>query len=356
MARAFRLWLEPDPDPVPGHLAARAARLTADPGRFDARAPWAQPEVDPEWPLGAPWGLLLAFLNLERRVPPYDWPRQSLIERLAPDWEDWKRFQRETGAPYLLAEDQGHPLLWFPATDGEMWGFLFNFGLRGGGGWYWWVPGTQRVVKDPNTGATMLIMGETHPEVPDGKTLRDLLAEAPAAGLFDVAATQFLTVQEALDGELQHHVADERNRCRFFVYPATVPAHGLTSDGTYGLQTLDAQREAIASVAWSCLSRQPALWDPVRSADWRSEIGGHANPEPDDAETEKNLAARAPADRYRRMGTRTFWGPTQQGFAYDGDPLAPFLERLTPEPRVVPTTGCVPFLWSRQPCLILGVA
>ena len=58
-----------EPDPATRQPAARAARLTADPGRFAPRVPWAQSEADPEWPLGAPWTLLLAFLNLERRVP-----------------------------------------------------------------------------------------------------------------------------------------------------------------------------------------------------------------------------------------------------------------------------------------------
>lgn len=335
MARGFRVWMEPDP--TTGHPAARAARLTADPDRFDPRVPWTQAEGDTEWPLGAPWALLLAFLNLERRVPPYDWPKHQHVSGWAADWEDWKGFQRATGAPYLLAEDQGHPLLWFPATNGEMWGFLFNFGLQSGQ-WHWWVPGTQRVVRDPATGSTLVILGETHPEGPDGKTIRELLAAAPD-GRFEVDSTQFLTLPEAVDGELRRHPADERNRCRFRVYPAAAHVHALSEPPEYGLQTLEAQREALALITWTCLSPHPALWDEMACCDWRGELGGHANPEPEDAATERRLVALPPAERFARLPTRGFWGATQQGFAFEGNPLGPLLERLTPAPRLAPTTA-----------------
>lgn len=336
MARAFRLWVEQDP--VTGQAGARARRVHAVPGRGIPAKPWAETDTDAEWRLGAPWALLLAFLNLERRVPPYDWPRHQWIEGYEPEWEDWRQFQRATGAPYLLTEDQGHPLLWFPAADGELWGVLFNFGLRGGGGWYWWVPGTERVVRDPTTGGTMIIMAEAHPEAPDGKTIRDLLAAAPP-GRFEVDPAQYLTVQEALDGELQRHAADERNRCRFFVYPAGAEVHGRSLRPEYGLQTAEAQREALASIAWTCLSPQPALWNAMFCADWRSEVGGHLNPEPDDPEAERRLAAMAPAERFARIPAQTFWGPSHQAFADNGNPLVRFLDRLTPAPRIAPTTA-----------------
>ncbi len=244
MARGFRRWVEPNP--VTGQPAARAARLTADAGRFDARDPWAQPDQDPDWPLGKPWALLLALLNLERRVPPPAWPGDGPLTGRWPaagaDLGDWTRFQRDSGAPYLLAEDQGHPLLWFPATDGEMWGFLFNFGLRPGQ-WHWWVPGTEHLERDPATGASRMILGETHTEAADGGTIRELLADAPPA-LFDVDAAQFLTLPEALDGELQRHSADERNRCRFFVYGASDQVHELSHPPEYGPQALEAHRKA----------------------------------------------------------------------------------------------------------------
>ena len=307
-----------EPDPATRQPAARAARLTADPGRFAPRVPWAQSEADPEWPLGAPWTLLLAFLNLERRVPPWDWPTHQEIDVFKPNRDDWKRFQRDAGAPYLLTRDQGHPLLWFPSADGEMYGFLFNFGLQLGQ-WHWSVPGTERVVRDPETGGTMIIMGERHPEEPDGKTIRELQTEAPP-GLFDVDTTQFRTLKEALDGELRHHPGDERNRCRFFVYPAAAKGHGFGKP--YGLQTLEAQRQGLAALARTWLSPHPALWNVFVTHDWRRELGGHANPEEGDRKTEDALAAIPAAERFRRTCAQA-----------GGNPLQPLLDRLRPAPQ-----------------------
>lgn len=337
MAREFRLWMEPDP--VTARPAARAARVPP-PQRVPRPA---QPEGDSDWPLGGPWALLLAFLNLERRVPPPDWPRHQEGMHLAPDWDAWRQFRRETAAPYLLTMDQGHPLIWFPATDGDMWGFLFNFGLRGGGGWYWAVPGTERIIRDPTTGTTTIILGETHPEVPDGKTIRELLEAAPH-GLFDVDRTEFLTVQEVLDKELRRHSADERNRCRFIVYPAAAPSHErLIPHTELGLQTAEAQRENIALVAWTCLSPQVALWGDIQTYDWRLEIGGHSMPEPDDDATERELARLTPAERFRRMAGEPFWDQEQNRWglrlAPDGNPLARFMQRRAMVPRFVPETS-----------------
>ena len=116
-------------------------------------------------------------------------------------------------------------------------------------------------------------------------------------------------------------------------------AHSLSLHPEYGLQTVEAQREVLASIAWTCLSPQPALWDSMVCDDWRSEMGGHANPEPGDAETERRLAGMPPAERFARMPAQTFWGPSQQAFAFGGNPLAAFLARLTPDPRVAPTTS-----------------
>lgn len=73
--------------------------------------------------------------------------------------------------------------------------------------------------------------------------------------------------------------------------------------------------------------------------DWRGQLAGHGNPEPNDAATERRLVSLPPAERFARLPTRTFWGAAQQGFTHEGNPLAPFLERLTPGPRVVPTTS-----------------
>jgi len=336
LARGFRVWLERDE--ATGQPVARAARIFAGRPSVLATEPWLSPVgADTRWPFAGPWALLLAFLNLERRVPPYDWPRHQWVECCAPDWDDWKRFQQETGAPYLLAEDQGHPLLWFPASDGEMYGFLFDFGLQSGR-WSWWVPGTERVVHDPHSGTTMMIMMEGHPEGADAKAIRELLDQAPP-GLFDVDPAQFQTLQEALDSELRYHPPEERNRCRFFVYPPGAPAHELTTHSTYALQTLEARREWLASMAWTWLSPQPALWNEFLSDDWRSELGGHANPEPEDAETERRLAAMTPAERFARTPAQTFWGPDMVQFALGPNPLGAFLKRLTPDPRAEVTTS-----------------
>lgn len=329
MARQFRLWLE-QMNGVPAARVAPITNIQTDPAS-------ATMPLDVDSSLGGAWALLLAFLDLERRVPPTKWPQQQYVSGRAPDWEDWKRFQQATGAPYLSAEDQEHPLLWFPATDGEMWGFLFNFGLRPGQ-WYWWVPGTQRVLKDPNTGTTTIIMGEAHPEGADGKTIRELFVEAPA-GLFDVDATRFLTLQEVLDGELQHHPAEDRNRCRFFVYSAAAHVHFLSEMPEYGMQTLEAQREALASTAWTCLSPHVAFWDVFTVPFWRAEVSGHVDPNPDDPEAEAKLAKMPPAERFARLQNRCFEGPDQQAFAIGVNPLGPFLERLSPAPRVALSTS-----------------
>jgi hypothetical protein len=105
MARGFRLWLEPGP--VTGRPAARAARLHATPRVLRVQEA-NDAQADDGWPLGKPWGLLLRFLNLERRVPPrHDWQPQRWYEYQEATWADWLSFLRESGAPYLRTSRGG---------------------------------------------------------------------------------------------------------------------------------------------------------------------------------------------------------------------------------------------------------
>ena len=96
-------------------------------------------------------------------------------------------------------------------------------------------------------------------------------------------------------------------------------------------------RKALACVAWTCLSQQTEFWDQMVTYDLRGELGRNAGPEP--GAMERRLVALSPVERLARMPTRRFWGPAGQGFAHAGNPLAPFLERLTALPRLSPATS-----------------
>lgn len=314
MARKYRLWAERSKESgvvVGCGLEALTKREEREPptsfweqlGRFDSETS------------GGSWDVLLRLLNMDRRFPPSNWPIDTYWLEQNPDWEDWKSFGCEVGAPYFLTDDQGHPLLWFPTTDREWYGILFDFGLVEGQ-WHWWVPGTERYEVESD-GSVRIIMGERHDESPGGKTIRDFVAGLPPA-YFNVDTETQLSLQEAIEGELRRHSQEEVDRCRFFAYHPLSPAHGSHSKyGELGLQTLEDVRYVICSFAWTWLSPHVAFWNPFIVTDWRLSIGGHANPDPRDPKTERKLTRLRPQQRFARTVTQI-----------GRDPLEFWLQRL----------------------------
>ncbi|MDA8064636.1 MAG: hypothetical protein M0031_03895 [Thermaerobacter sp.] len=319
MARSYLLWANRGKQTKAvvgcGMLPLYRRDEQASPAKWWERQ---DPAVEKYFPLSGDWELLLRLLNMERQIQPPSWSGagSAMMEwhKLNaglpfPDWDMWKLFALEAEGPYLLTDDQEHPLLWFPGTDGEWYGFLFNFGLIPGQ-WHWWVPGMERVESDPGTGRRMIIMGEAHSEEAAGKTIRDLLGNLPL-DLFKVDTDRFLSLQEALEIELRRHSQKEIDRCRFVVYRAQRPVHSFDGE-PYALQMLETLRQDICQLAWTLLSPHIPFFD----AHLRSVLAGN----------DPNVMLPATAEKIKAM-------PTEKRLAriiahLGTDPLAPLLARL----------------------------
>ncbi len=339
MARAFELWV--DRDTETGRVTrCGMSPLSKQDESHPGHGPWERLARASEGPLatGGPWALLLRLLNFERRIQPQGWPfgpTGGLLEWIkaneafpSPDWAAWKAFGEELGVPYFVTDDHGRPVLWFPATDGEWYGFMFHFGLQPGQ-WNWWVAGQPLRYEPGSGGSTLAIMGETHKPRPTLLSLEELLNSLPS-GLFEVNAEERLSLREALDMELQRHAAEERDRCRFFVYHPLSPGHGNPwgEDTSFGLQTLEAVRKHLCGYAWLWLSPLAGLW-PVMRHEFGAEVNG--DPNIDKPETAEKLGALTPRQKYAmtRLGTSAW---PQLGH----DPLADFRKRVRRGSDVAP--------------------
>ena len=299
----------------------------------------AAPTTHDSLALSKPWALLLRLLDMDRTIQPDGWPfprgedwfqwRQANEGLRRPDWPAWKEFAAESAAPYLLAEDHGRPVMWLRANDDEWYGVMFHFGMQPGR-MNWWVAGQPLRYETAPDGGTLIITHEVHEPAATVHTLNGLEKAVPP-GLFAVNAEHFLTLREALDSELQRHPAEERDRCRFYVYPAMSPGHGgLTEEDTpFALQTVENTRNWICKHAWIWLSPLVGLWDPVVwRADMAIEIAG--DPNIDKPETAAKLAKLKPRRKYAMTCAGCGGRPGS------GDPFKWLLERVHPEVDVVP--------------------
>lgn len=332
MGRGYRLWVERDRSKgtvIGCGASPLTARDEAGPGRENWQR-WARPYREDRAGVWGPWGLLLRLLNVERAYPPprnhdltidreiAEWHHRNREELPEVDWEAWTAFAGDVKAPYLLARERGHPLLWYPAADGQWYGFLFNFGLIPGR-WYWWVPGTERVEFLPD-GSRRIIFGQRHEERPAGATMRELFASLPPS-LLEVDSRERLTLKEALDEVLRRHAVEERDRCRFFVYR---PQDDVGDwDGPLGVATLEAVREWLDGLAWTWLSPYVHFWHFVLRTEWGREFGDDPNCKKE--ETAERLVRMTPKERFART-------VAQAG----GDPIAGLLRDLEPEAGVEP--------------------
>jgi len=331
VARTYQLWV--DREPGTGRITACGMRpLTERDEPRPGRSPWDRiVRSEPSgFAHGGPWALLLRLLNMERQIQPEGWPfdaGEGFLEWpkanegfLEPDWAAWKSFGEEFGVPYFLTSDHGRPVLWFPATDGEWYGFMFHFGMQPGG-WNWWVAGQPLRYEPAPGGGTLVIMVEKHEPRPTLLSLDELLKGLPP-GLFDVDAQDRLTLREALDMELQRHGAEERDRCRFVVYHPLSAAHGGFGGGQpFAVQTLEKVRTMICELSWLWLSPLAGLWPAMERADIAIEVNG--DPNVDKKETADKLAALKPRQKYAMTCLGTAQWP-RAGM----DPLDHLLQRV----------------------------
>lgn len=362
MARRYRLWVEKD-----GNGQALTCGMTAltAPKERSIPSQWeGQPEVD-GFPFGGSWALLLALLDLERYIQPEEWlvnPTEGRLEELTanediprPDWPSWKEFAARADAPYLATSDQDHPLVWFPGTDGEWYGFLLDTGVMQGRT-HWWVPGMERLETDPTTGEQYMVMSPIHEERPGSKTLREVLSSAPQ-GLFDVNDRTRLTLREVLEEVFAEYTQEEIARFRFYVYKSD-PGHKLlfetrsivenetgrragyalpsspnvffmdTQYEPYAFETIEAMRECISALAWTWLSPLARRWSPVLRTDFGIEFGH--DPNVTQVETAKRLASLSPRQKFALTCTGVGGRPG------GGDPLQGLLSKVRAERELVP--------------------
>lgn len=340
MGRGYQLWVTRDAH-TGRPVSCGATPLGA------AQGPRSRGPQSPMDSQNVPWSLLLAWLNLDRRIQPVGWPTPpggrmaAAMEAHATlpilDGRTWDDFARTWHVPYLRTEDAGRPVLWARARTGAWFGFLLHFGLQPGQ-WNWWVAGQPlRWVQDPRTGRVAAIALEQHAPGAESVTLDDVEQGLPAE--WSDPDPDTLTLREILEDELRQHAAAVRNRCRLYVYPFESPAHGdaALSDTCFGLQSVAAVQEALADCAWTWLSPQASLW----AHELRASIGTHVAGDP-------NVESPATAAKLARLTASQKYAMTTGGvggWPGWGDPFAALWARVQPSfaaeargaARIIPT-------------------
>lgn len=281
-------------------------------------------------PMAEPWQLLVAFLNLHRRIPLESWPRASEDARRvrdaaqadipAMDLQAWNQFAAAVHVPYFATMDFDRPVLWVKAQTGLWYGFEFHFGLQPDR-WNWWVAGQPlRVVPDDTPGRFRLVMLEQHAAAAESLAIDDLLAALPPTWFPPDPDT--LSLRAILDEELRQHSAEERNRCRFYVYPFDSPAHGTDawSEGSFGLQSLAATYGGLEELAWTWLSPLVEFW----AYDIRAAIALNVAEDPglERASTVTRLQQLTPQQKWVMVADGV------DGYPGLGDPFGPLWSRI----------------------------